>query len=100
MHVSKRVFRRMRLVMQSKLNGRNKIKAINTWVVSLIRYGTGITKWRKEELESMDRRTRKVMTMNKELHPRNDLARLYVGRKQGGWGLISCENCVSTEKTI
>ena len=93
----KEYFTRVRLVMQSKLNGRNKIKAINTWVVSLIRYGAGIIKWRKDELESMDRRTRKLMTMNKELHPRSDVARLYVGRKNGGRGLISCENCINTE---
>ena len=48
----------------------------------------------------MDGRTRKIITMNEELHPRSDVARLYVGRKQGGRGLISCENCVSTEINI
>ena len=37
------------------------------------------------------------MTMNTELHQKSDVARLYVGRKKGGRGLISCENCVSTE---
>ena len=37
------------------------------------------------------------MTMNKELHPRSDVARLYVGRKNGSRGLISCENCINTE---
>ena len=83
--------------MQSKLNGRNKIKSINTWAVSLVRYGAGIIMWKKAELESMDRRTRKLMTMNKELHPRGDVARLYVGRKNGVRGLISCETCVKTE---
>ena len=93
----KEYFRRVRLIMQSKLNGRNKIKAINTWAVSLVRYGAGIIMWKKAELESMHRRTRKLMTMNKELHPRGDAARLYVGRKNGGRGLISCETCVKTE---
>ena len=28
------------------------------------------------------------MRMNKELHPRSDVARLYVSRKYGGRGLI------------
>ena len=60
--------------MQSKLNGGNNIKAINTWAVSPIHYGAGIIKWRKDILESMVRRTRKQMTMNKDLHPRSDLA--------------------------
>ena len=30
-------FRRARLVMRSKLNGRNKIRALNTWAISLLR---------------------------------------------------------------
>ena len=45
----------------------------------------------------MDRKTRKVMSRNKELHPKSDTARLYVSRKKGGRGLISCEQCVGTE---
>ena len=72
--------------MQSNLNRRSKIKAINTWAISLIHYGGGIIKCRKDKLESMDRRTGKLMTMNKEFHPRSDVARLYVGRKKGGGG--------------
>ena len=34
--------RRVNLIMKSKLNGRNKILAANTWAVSLMRYGAGI----------------------------------------------------------
>ena len=41
--------RRAKLVMRSKFHGRNKIKAKNTWVVSLMRYGASIIKWNKEE---------------------------------------------------
>ena len=39
--------RRVDLVMKSKLNGRTKIMAINTWAVSLMRYDAGILKWNK-----------------------------------------------------
>ena len=38
------------------------------------------------------------MTMNKELHPRSDVARIYVPRKKGGRGLISCESCMRREE--
>ena len=38
------------------------------------------------------------MTINKELHPRSDVARIYVSRKRGGRGLMSCENCVKGEE--
>ena len=54
-----------------------------------MRYGAGIVKWNKEELQAIDRKTRKVMAMNKELHPRSDVARVYVTRKKGGRALIS-----------
>ena len=91
-------FRRAKLILKCKLNGRNKIMALNTWAVSILRYGAGILKWNKNELQEMDRKTRKFMTMNKELHPRSDVARLYVSRKNGGKGLIGCENNVKSEK--
>ena len=89
--------RRTRLIVKSKLNGSNLIKAINVWVISLLRYGAGLLKWTREELEWMDRKTRKLMTMYKKLHPKSDVARLYVPRRKGGRGLISCEGCIRAE---
>ena len=35
-----------------------------------MRYGAGTIKWNKEELQGIDRKSRKIMTMNKELHHR------------------------------
>ena len=32
-------------MLKSKLNGKNKIQAINTWAVAVMRYGAGIIKW-------------------------------------------------------
>ena len=43
--------RRFKLVMKSHLNGKNKIKAANTWAVSLMGYGAGTIKWNKGELQ-------------------------------------------------
>ena len=70
--------------MKCRLNGKNKIIQINTWAVSLMGYGKGIMKWKKNKLDEIDRNTRKVMTMNKELHAKHDVDRLYVSRKEGG----------------
>ena len=39
-----------------------------------------------------------ITRMNKELHPRSDVARIYLSRKKGGRGLISCESCVRREE--
>ena len=62
--------RQLRLILRSKLNGRNKIMAVNTWAVSVMRYGSGILKWNTDELKSLDRRTRKFMTIHGVLHPK------------------------------
>ena len=91
-------FRRTKVILKSTLNGRNKIMALNTWAVSILRHGAGILKWNKNERQEMDRKTRKSMTMNKELHPRSDVARLYVSWKNGGRGLIGCEISVKSEE--
>ena len=42
----------------------------------------------------IDERTRKLMTMHEALHPRDDVDRLYVSRKEGGRGLASIEDSV------
>ena len=46
----------------------------------------------------MDRKIRNFMTINKELRPRSDVARLYVSLKNGGGGLTGCENDVKSEE--
>ena len=44
----------------------------------------------------MDQRTRQLMTMHKALHPRDNVDRLYVPRKEGGRGLAIIEDSVDT----
>ena len=48
-------------------------------------------------MKSIDIKTRKLMTMNGSLHPRENVGRLYLARKEGGRGLISCEERVNVE---
>ena len=38
--------RRLRLILISKLNGKNKIKAINSWAVAITRCGASVLEWR------------------------------------------------------
>ena len=90
--------RRLRLILKSKLNGKNKIQAINTWAVALLRYGAGIINWKVDELKKMDRTTRKTLRMYGALHPKSDINRLYLKRKHGGRGLISIETCIRSEE--
>ena len=67
--ILKEYYRRKRQLTSSKLNGRNTIRAINSWAVSLVRYSAGILTWTKDELKVIDRKTRKIMTMNRRYHP-------------------------------
>ena len=85
--------RRLRLILKSKLNGKNKIQAINTWAVVLLRYGVGIINWKVDELKRMERTMRKTL-MYGALHPKSDIDRLHLKRKHGGRGLITIEMCV------
>ena len=94
--IQKEYLRRTRKLLETKLNSRNLIKRINTWAVPLVRYSGPFLKWTKDELKQMDQRTRKLMTMHKALHPRDDVDRLYVSRKEGGRGLASIEDSVDT----
>ena len=66
--------RRVKLILSSKLHGRNKVMAVNTWAVAMLRYGGGVLKWTTEEL---DGKTGKVMTMYGALHRKSDINSLY-----------------------
>ena len=77
---------------ETKLSSRNLIKGINTWAVSLVRYSGLFWEWTRDELKQLDQRKRKLMTMHKALHPRDDVDRLGVSRKEGGRGLASIED--------
>ena len=82
------------MILRSKSNGRNKIMAVNTWMVSVMRYGKGIMKWNTDKLKSLDRRTRTFVTMHGALHPKSDTDREYLSGEMGGRGLISHEGCM------
>ena len=50
--------------------------------------------WAMDEFKNMDRKSRKIMNMHREFHPKCDTDRLYLTREKGGRGLISCEGFV------
>ena len=91
----KEYMRRLKAVLKSKLSER--ILAVSTWAVSVLRYHAGILRWNKDEIAKLDRRTRK-MTMYGALHPKSDVNRIYLPRARGGRGLISCERCIRSEE--
>ena len=77
----------MRDILKLKLDGGNIISAINS----------GSESWTKMELEELDQKTRKLMTMYGAHHPKADVDRLYLQRYEGGRGLLGLEDCVKVE---
>ena len=87
--LEKEYLTRVRKVLKSDLNSSNKIKAINTWAMPSLTYGYGVIKWSITDLETIDTRTRKLLTMNSMFHKKSDITRLYMQRSEGGRGLLS-----------
>ena len=88
----------MRKIVKTKLNGRNIVKGINTWAIPVLGYLAPFLSWTKTELQSIDGKTRKLLTMHNGLHPRSDVDRLYVPRKDGGRELANAEDTVILAK--
>ena len=65
--------RRVNKLSRSQLNGGIVVEAIKAWTVGINRYGAGVLGWTKEELKSINIKTRKLMTMNWSLHPRGNV---------------------------
>jgi len=97
--LKKEYLRRLRLVLSTELSAKNKIQAIGSLAVPLLRYSFGIINWHHEELQNLDRKTRKLQTIHGQHHPKADVDRLYVPRKQGGRGLMQLEAAHAIEIT-
>ena len=63
------------------------------------RYGFGIVNWHQEELQKLDPKTRKLLTIHGQHQPKTVVDRLYVPRKQGGRGLMQLEAAHRVEIT-
>ena len=92
--IQEEYLRRTRKLLGTKLSRRNLIKGINTRAAPLVRYSGPFLKWTRDELKQMDRRTRKLTTMHKTLHPKDDVVRLFISRKEGGRRHTSIEDSV------
>ena len=71
--VKKEYYRRVRKVLETKLNNGNVFKAINTWAVPVVRYSAAFLGWSRLQLEEIDRRTRMLLTMHTGFHPKSNV---------------------------
>ena len=86
------------MISKSNLYAGNFISGLNAWAIGVMRYSEGIIDWTKEELHDMHQKYRNRMTLNRCLYPRSSVTRLYMKRNEGWRGLISVEDCITTER--
>ena len=89
--ITKEYKRRIKLVLKSECNARNKIAAINTLAVSVILYSYGVIDWKLDEIHDLDRMTRKLLCMNWMLAKNADVDRIYLPCQEGGRSLMNPE---------
>ena len=53
----------LRLVLGTELSAKNKIQATGLLAVPVLRNDFGIVNWHQEELQKLDRKTRKLLTI-------------------------------------
>ena len=78
-------------MLKSELNARNKIAAINTLAVPVILYSYGVIDWKLDEIQDLDRMTRKQMCMNWMTAKMADVDRIYLPYQEGGRSLMNLE---------
>ena len=87
--------RGVRKILDTKLNGKNLISAINISAVPVIRYSAPFLDWNKAELQTLDRTTIKLSTSHNALHPRSNVDRIYLPRDKRGKGLKEIKDTVA-----
>ena len=76
--VEKEYLCRVQKLLSSQLHGRHKILALKEYAIPFLHYSATIVNWKQNELQVLDRKTRKTFTMNGGLHPRADVEGMYI----------------------
>jgi hypothetical protein len=56
-------------ILKTKLNGKNTIKAINTYATPVLTFSFGIVKWTSTDLENLQIKMRTLLTRYRLHHP-------------------------------
>jgi hypothetical protein len=75
------------------------MQAIGSLAIPVLRYSFGIINWHQQEIQKLDRKTRKMLTIHGQHHPKADIDCLCVPRNDGGRGLMQIEGAYITEVT-
>ena len=89
--IKKEYKQQIKLVLNSEFNARNRIAAINTLAVPVVLYSYGIIDWKLNEIQDLDKMTRKQLCMNWILAKKADIDRIYLPCQEGGRSLMKLE---------
>ena len=81
--VTKEYFHRVKKILKTNLNPKNKITAINQLAVPIIQYTFGIIDWPQNAIDPIDIKTRKLLTLNKMFYKLQSHSRLCLRRDTG-----------------
>ena len=94
--IQKGCFRRVRSILRSELNARNRINAINSLALPVVTYSFTIINWSLNEIKKFDTKIRNFLTMYRMHHPKSDVNRLYLPSKKRGRGFVQLELSLKT----
>lgn len=93
--------KRLTKLLNTSLNGKNMVHAINSYAIPALTYSFGVVKWSETDLENLDILTRTLLTKFRMLHPNSSIERLYLPRDEGGRGLLNIKVlCMKLEINI
>ena len=84
--IKKEYYQRVRQILKTQLNAKNKIWAINSLAMPVITYIFGVVDRLRSDLQKIDRKTRKLLILAGAYRQNADIDKLYFNRLDGGRG--------------
>ena len=96
--VRQQFFQQSKSILQTQLNSGNKVKTINMFAIPVMRYSAALLEWSSTELNQLDVKFRKSLSMTGAHHLKADIDHLYLPRHFGRRGFLSLLDVVECEK--
>lgn len=92
---------RLTKLLNTTLNAKNLVTAINTWAIPVLTYSFGVLKYSDVDLDELNRMSRRLLTKFRCHHPKSAVERVFLPRNEGGRGLVNIhEMCRKQEKNL
>ena len=76
--IRKECSRRVRSILQSELNEKNKLEAMSTLGIPAVTCSFNVVNWNLEETKKIGRKIQKLFTLNRMNHPKADVSRMHI----------------------